>query len=117
MVTAKKKTTFNLERTSATIDEQVGKLVQEAARNAALPKDTQQHAFIHSYCLIDMGYTANQPFQPNSIQFFSATDYLCSKVVDNASLTSLAPILNCSQIWVMWNTDTQEAVAVAGYGP
>ena len=114
----KKKSTFNLKRAGGAIEEQVAKLVKEPARKAALAPASQQSGIVDYYLLIDFGFTAGQPFQPNSVQFYSnTTGFLCSKVVDNASLTSLVPILNCKQIRVTWNTTTLEAVHVYGMQP
>ena len=118
MATVKKKATFNLKRATEAIEEQVAKLVEEPARKAALAPAQTQSAFVDYYLLIDFGFTANQPFVPNSVQFYSnTTGFLCSKVVDNASLVSLVPILNCKQVRVTWNTATLEAVHVYGIQP
>ena len=118
MVSTEKKQAFNLKRASEAIDEQFGKLVKDASHKAALTTVQQQSAFIDYYLLIDFGFTAGQPFQSNSVQFYSnTTGFLCYKVVDNASLTSLIPILNCKQIKVTWNTATQEAMHVYGVQP
>lgn len=118
MAIMEKKSAFNLRRASEAVDEQVVRLVEEPARTAALTPALQKSAFVDYYLLIDFGFTAGQPFQPNSIQFYSnATGFLCSKVVDNASLTSLAQILSCKQIKVTWNAATAEAVHVYGIQP
>jgi hypothetical protein len=118
MATTRKKSTFNLKRASSAIEAEVAKLVKAPALKAALAPASQQSAFVDYYLLIDFGFTAGQPFQPNSVQFYSnTTGFLCSKVVDNPSLTSLAPILNCKQIRVTWNTTTLEAVHVYGIQP
>lgn len=118
MATTKKRSAFNLRRASEAIEEQVAKLVQEPARKATLAPALQRSAFVDYYLLIDFGFTAGQPFQPNSIQFYSnATGFLCSKLVDNNSLVSLVPILNCKQVKVTWNTATAEAVHVYGIQP
>ena len=118
MVSKEKKQAFNLKRASGAIEEQVGKLVNDASCKDALSTVQQQSAFIDYYVLIDFGFAEGQPFQSNSVQFFSnATGFLCYKVVDNASLTSLIPILNCKQIRVTWNTATKEAMHVYGVQP
>ncbi|MEK6262967.1 MAG: hypothetical protein AABP62_30585, partial [Planctomycetota bacterium] len=118
MAIVKKKSAFNLKRASKAIEEQVAKLVKGPASKAALALAQTQSALVDYYLLIDFGFTANQPFQPNSVQFYSnTTGFLCSKIVDNASLVSLVPILNCKQIRVTWNTATQEAVHVYGIQP
>lgn len=113
-----KKSAFNLKRATAAAEEQVAKLVKRPIAKAALAAAAQQSALVDYYLLIDFGFTANQPFQPNSVQFYSnTTGFLCFKVVDNNSLVSLVPILNCKQVRVMWNTATQEAVHVYGIQP
>jgi hypothetical protein len=118
MATTKKKAAFNLKRASKAVEEQIAKLTTEPARKAALAPAQQQSAIVDYYLLIDFGFTAGQPFQPNSVQFYSnTTGFLCAKVVDNASLASLVPILNCKQIHVTWNTATLEAVHVYGMQP
>ena len=118
MPTTKNKAAFNLKRATAAVDEQVRLLVKEPARRAALTPASTLSAVIDYYLLIDFGFTAGQPFQPNSVQFYSNTSgFLCFKVVDNASLASLVPILNCKQITVTWSTSTHEAVHVYGLGP
>lgn len=113
-----KKSAFNLKRATAAAEEQVAKLVKQPTTKAALTATQQQSAFVDYYLLIDFGFTANQPFQPNSVQFYSnTTGFLCFKVVDNNSLVSLVPILNCKQIRVTWNTATSEAIHVYGIQP
>ncbi|MFC1635069.1 hypothetical protein ACFL5Z_09525 [Planctomycetota bacterium] len=110
--------TFNLKRASKATDEQVGMLVKKAARKATLATAKQASAFIDYYLLIDFGFNAGQPFYPNSVQFYSNTKgFLCYKLVDNASLTSLVPILNCENVKVTWDTATKEAVHVYGMQP
>jgi hypothetical protein len=118
MAKTKKQIAFNIQRARKAVNEQVAKLVAGPARKAALAPAQQQSALVDYYLLIDVGFTANQPFQPNSIQFYSnTTGFLCFKLVDNASLTSLVPILNCKQINVTWDTTTTEAVHVYGIQP
>ncbi|HKR62969.1 MAG TPA: hypothetical protein VJZ00_04490, partial [Thermoanaerobaculia bacterium] len=59
--------------------------IAQAARAAGIPPvqvQALQSAKIDYYLLIDFGFTANQPFVPNSIQFYSNAGFLCSKVVD-----------------------------------
>jgi hypothetical protein len=83
-----------------------------------LPKAAQKSAFIDYYLLIDFGFTTDQPFIPNSVQFYNNTEgFLCYKRVDDSSLTSLVPILACDNVKVTWNTSTQEAVHVYGMQP
>lgn len=114
----KKKKGFDLDRASEAIGEHAGKLAKEAAHQAGLSAAQQQSAVADYYLLIDFGFTAGQPFQPNSVQFYSnSTGFLCYKLVDNASLTSLVPILSSAHIHVTWNTDTKEAVHVYGIQP
>ncbi|MFL6248594.1 MAG: hypothetical protein ACJ74H_21400 [Thermoanaerobaculia bacterium] len=95
--------------------------IAQAAKQAGLTATqiaAQQSATIGYYLLIDFGFAAGQPFQPNSVQFYSAGGgFLCFKTVDNASLVSLAPILSCPTIRVTWNTATQEAVHIYGKKP
>ena len=79
----------------------------EAAKKAGLALTATQTAVIGYYLLIDFGFTTST-FQPNSIQFYSnMTGFLCSKLIDNASLVSLVPILNCKTVTVTWNTTTK----------
>lgn len=115
---AKKVTSASAERL---IDQRMNASVAEGARRAGLTAQqltAQQSAVIDYYLLIDFGFTAGQPFQPNSVQFYSNTSgFLCYKLVDNASLTSLVPILNCPRVTVTWNTSTQEAVHIYGKRP
>ena len=92
--------------------------IAQAARQAGLAPHLQASAVIGYYLLIDFGFTAGQPFQPNSVQFYSSSGaFLCFKVVDNASLVSLVPILNCHTVQVTWNTSNLEAVHVYGKQP
>ncbi len=92
--------------------------IGQAARQAGLAPHLTASAVIGYYLLIDFGFTAGVPFQPNSVQFYSSGGaFLCSKVVDNASLVSLVPILNCHTVQVTWNTATSEAVHIYGKQP
>jgi hypothetical protein len=92
--------------------------IAQAARQAGLSPHATASAVIGHYLLIDFGFTAGVPFVPNSIQFYSTSwAFLCSKVVDNASLVSLVPILNCHTVLVTWNTLTLEAVHISGQQP
>ncbi len=77
---------------------------------------TTQSAWIDHYLLIDFGFSGNY-FIPNSIQFYSSTNFLCSKTTDNNSLVSLIPILNCKYVKVTWDTATSRAVHIYGYQP
>ena len=77
---------------------------------------TTQSAWIDHYLLIDFGYSGDF-FYPNSVQFYSSTNFLCSKKTDNTSLVSLIPILNCKYVHVTWDTATKYAVHVYGYQP
>jgi len=98
-------------------DEQIDKGRSEAAKKAGLAAAAQATAVVNYYLLIDFGFTTST-FQPNSIQFYSNTaGFLCSKVIDNASLVSLVPILNCKTVTVTWNTTTKEAVHIYGNQP
>lgn len=101
------------------IEQRMNESIAQAARQAGIPPSrAQQSATIGHYLLIDFGFTAGQPFQPNSVQFYStAGAFLCHKKVDNTSLVSLAPILSCPVIRVTWDTATQEAVHVYGKKP
>jgi hypothetical protein len=92
--------------------------IAEAARQAGLAPHATASAVIGYYLLIDFGFTAGVPFQPNSVQFYSTSGtFLCYKVVDNVSLVSLVPILNCHTVQVTWNTGTSEAVHIYGKQP
>jgi hypothetical protein len=118
MPTTNGKSTFDLKRAGEAAHERITKLVDETARKSGLAAAQQQSAVVDYYLLIDFGFTTGQPFQPNSVQFYSnTTGFLCSKVVDNTSLTSLVPILNSKQVRVTWNTDTHEAIHVYGMEP
>ena len=111
---ATKKASFNLARATRAADAQLARVVKEA-QAAPMAAAAQQSAFIDYYLLIDFGFTSGQPFQPNSIQFYSNTSgFLCYKLVDNSSLTSLVPILDCDRVKVTWNTSTKEAVHIYG---
>jgi hypothetical protein len=81
---------FNVKSASKVADAQVGKVIKKAIPRGVLPKAAQKSAFIDYYLLIDFGFTADQPFIPNSVQFYSNTEgFLCYKRVDDSSLTSL----------------------------
>ncbi len=109
-----KKTALSKQRV---IDEHVGKARDEAAKKAGLAAAAQASAIVNYYLLIDFGFTTTT-FQPNSIQFYSNTaGFLCYKLIDNISLASLVPILNCKTLTVTWNTATQEAVHIYGNQP
>ena len=71
------------------IEQQIKVEVDKLAAVAAT-----QSAWIHHYLLIDFGFSGDY-FIPNSIQFYSSTGFLCSKLIDNTSLVSLVPILDC----------------------
>jgi hypothetical protein len=86
----------------------------EAKRSAA--GATLQTARVTSYLLIDFGFSGDY-FYPNSVQFYGPSGFLCSKVVDNNSLASLVPILNCQSVYVTWDTTTKLAVHVMGAQP
>lgn len=73
-------------------------------------------ARITNYLLIDFGFTGDY-FYPNSVQFYDATGFLCAKLIDNNSLVSLVPILNCQNVYVTWDTTTSMAVHVYGSQP
>ena len=77
---------------------------------------TTQSAWIDHYLLIDFGFSGDY-FQPNSVQFYSSTSFLCSKRIDNTSLVSLIPILNSKRVKVTWDTVTKRAVHIYGYQP
>lgn len=99
------------------VEQRVAADREQEASKAGLTAAAQQSALVDYYLLIDFGFSTTT-FQPNSVQFYSNTaGFLCYKLVDNASLTSLVPILNCKQIFVTWNTATQEAVHVYGMQP
>jgi len=91
------------------IEKQIGKEREKYTELAAT-----QSAWIHHYLLIDFGFTGNY-FYPNSIQFYSSSAFLCDKPIDNTSLVSLVPILNCEKVRVTWDTSTKKAVHILGY--
>ena len=102
---------------TVTHDERIAANIADAAKRAGASA-TQQSAKVDYYYIIDFGYVAGQPFVPNSVQFYSNTSgFLCYKLIDNASLVSLVPILNCPTIYVTWNTATNEAVHIYGKKP
>jgi hypothetical protein len=92
------------------IEKQIEK---ETAKFTVLP--AIKGAWIHHYLLIDFGFNSDY-FYPNSIQFYSS-EFLCSKLIDNTSLVSLVPILNCKYVHVTWDTSTKKAVHIYGYQP
>jgi hypothetical protein len=101
------------------IEKEVGRTTLariEAEIAQAAPAATMQSAWIDHYLLIDFGFSGDY-FYPNSIQFYSSTAFLCSKLIDNNSLTSLLPILACKNVNVTWDTATQKAVHIYGYQP
>jgi hypothetical protein len=99
------------------VEEYVRKGLLEAAQKAGMAPAATQSAVVNYYLLIDFGFSSTT-FQPNSVQFYSNTaGFLCSKLIDNASLASLVPILNCETVTVTWNTATFEAIHVYGYQP
>lgn len=98
-------------------EQRVAADMEPEAAKAGLTATAQQSAVVDYYLLIDFGFST-PTFEPNSVQFYSnSTGFLCSKRVDNASLTSLVPILGCKQIMVTWNTATLEAVHIYGIQP
>lgn len=100
----------------ATLDHIQQQIETEVGRVAA--EIVTASAWIDHYLLIDFGFTANQPYEPNSIQFYSSTSgFLCWKVTDNASIQTLAPILACKYVQVTWDTATQESVHIYGFQP
>jgi hypothetical protein len=99
----------------ATLDE-IRRQVTAQVDELAAPITTAS-AWIDHYLLIDFGFTPNTPFQPNSIQFYSTSGFLCFKVVDNSPMATLTPILACKYVNVTWDTSTQEAVHVYGFQP
>lgn len=78
---------------------------------------TTASAWIDHYLLIDFGFTAGTPYQANSVQFYSASGFLCWKLTDDASIQTLAPILACKYVNVTWDTATQESVHIYGLQP
>lgn len=108
------KAAFNLTKAVKAADAQLSRVVAEAT-SAAPRVAAQASAFIDYYLLIDFGFTAGQPFYPNSVQFYSNTSgFLCYKLVDNTSLVSLTPILECDRVKVTWDTATKEAIHIYG---
>jgi hypothetical protein len=107
----------------AQIEAEVGKAALDNVRKQIdaqlerLAAATYDQAFIDHYLLIDFGFTQNSPYVPNSIQFYSSTGFLCYKTIDNASMQTLAPILACKYVHVMWDTATSESVHIYGFEP
>lgn len=89
----------------------------EAEVQRAAPALTTASAWIDHYLLIDFGFTPGSPYQANSVQFYSATGFLCWKLTDNTSIQTLAPILACKYVHVTWDTATQESVHIYGLQP
>ena len=83
----------------------------------AAPAATTASAWVDHYLLIDFGFQQGVPYQPNSVQFYSASEFLCSKLIDNASIQTLAPILGCKYVRVTWDTATKESVHIYGLQP
>lgn len=92
------------------VNEQIKTQVTRAAAAA-----TTASAWIDNYLLIDFGFKPGTPFEGNSVQFYGTTGFLCSKLIDNASMQTLAPILACRYVHVTWDTATLEAVHIYGY--
>lgn len=94
--------------------EKIEKQIEEETKKFAEKLETKS-AWVHRYLLIDFGFTGDY-FYPNSIQFYDSSGaFLCYKRTDNTSLVSLVPILNCDQVRVTWDTNTQKAVHICGY--
>ena len=91
------------------------KIATEVAR--AAPGLTLASAWIDHYLLIDFGFTAGAPYEANSVQFYSASSFLCYKLTDNTSILTLAPILACEYVHVTWDTATEESVHIYGLQP
>ncbi len=91
------------------------KIETEVAR--AAPGLTLASAWIDHYLLIDFGFTAGAPYEANSVQFYSASSFLCYKLTDNTSILTLAPILACEYVHVTWDTATEESVHIYGLQP
>jgi hypothetical protein len=89
----------------------------ESSLEGVTPQITTASAWIDHYLLIDFGFTANVPYVPNSIQFYSPTDFLCYKTTDNASMATLVPILGCKYVQVTWDVSTLESVHIYGLQP
>jgi hypothetical protein len=98
-----------------TLDRVYQQIEAEVSRAAAAI--TTASAWIDHYLLIDFGFTPNKPYEPNSVQFYSASGFLCWKWIDNTSIQTLAPILTCKFVHVTWDTATQESVHIYGYQP
>jgi hypothetical protein len=91
------------------------KIETEVAR--AAPGLTLASAWIDHYLLIDFGFTAGAPYEANSVQFYSASSFLCYKLTDNTSILTLAPILACEYVHVTWDPATEESVHIYGLQP
>ena len=89
----------------------------DSALERLSPGVTTASAWIDHYLLIDFGFTAGAPYEPNSVQFYSPTDFLCYKLTDTASMTTLVPILNCKYVQVTWDVSTKESVHIYGLQP
>jgi hypothetical protein len=96
--------------------ESVNKKIDQEVKLKA-PTMTTASAWIDHYLLIDFGFTPNQPYQPNSVQFYSTSEFLCSKLTDNVSIQTLAPILACKYVRVTWDVATKESVHIYGMQP
>jgi hypothetical protein len=94
----------------------IGRQIEAEVQKAA-PALTTASAWIDHYLLIDFGFTLGTPYQPNSVQFYSASGFLCWKTTDNTSIQTLAPILACKYVHVTWDTATQESVHIYGLQP
>ena len=99
----------------AAIDNLQQQIQTEVSRAAA--GITTASAWIDHYLLIDFGFTPNKPYEPNSVQFYSASGFLCWKLTDNASIQTLGPILACKYVQVTWDTATLESLHIYGYQP
>ena len=93
--------------------ESIEKQIQLEVKRVSAALSTQS-AWIDHYLLIDFGFSGDY-FYPNSVQFYGSTGFLCSKRVDNTSLVSLVPILDCEYVHVTWDTATKRAVHIYGY--
>jgi hypothetical protein len=108
---------------SARIEAEIGKAALDNIRQQIdaqierLAAGTYTEAWIDHYLLIDFGFTPGTPYSPNSIQFYSPSSFLCYKTIDNTSIQTLAPILNCKYVHVTWDTATSESVHIYGYQP
>jgi len=94
------------------VQEQIEAEVQRLA-----PAITTASAWIDHYLLIDFGFTPNTTYQPNSVQFYSSSGFLCYKLIDNSSIQTLAPILECKYVQVTWDVATLESVHIYGFQP